>query len=59
MDPREELTDKLLATGYISSCADYCQVARALQHHRHKSDILAMPELERWPDALAWLKARL
>jgi len=59
MDPREELTDKLLATGYIRSCADYCQVASALQNHRKKSDILAMPELRRWPDALAWLEAQL
>ena len=55
----EVLMPKLLATGHIRSCHDYCQVATRLQCDWGKDRILAMEELERWPKAHAWLQERL
>jgi hypothetical protein len=59
MNPRDKLVRELLATGYIKSCLDYCQIAAFLECDCDRDQILAMTELKRWPIAYEWLQGRL
>lgn len=53
---REKLAAELLKGDPGESQADHEAIARALTRGDSTEAILAMSELERWPDTYSWLK---
>lgn len=56
---REQLADELLNDCPDEAQADHEAIAQALTRGDSYETILAMSELENWPETYSWLKAEL
>jgi len=59
MYPRAQLARALQLASLVISYQDYFKIAEALERGDSRDDILRMSELQSWPKAHEWLKARL
>jgi hypothetical protein len=59
MNSRFKIACDLLAVCPSDMFSEYCRIADALEGGASREEILDLPEVERWPDSLIWLKERL